>query len=553
MIEEELIIRKLKHENIHFINSYKKSLTDYSSTIATLRKQSLMSQEVAKSSLTFDQKLTAVNKTLGTKDDIDSLKHLLLKLPTITKNIDNTNLRLKKYLEQKAKPTPVPPIDQIKKNKRKKILIISLITFFVIGIGIASAIIYDSINAEKTAYELAINNESIENYQNYLNQYPDGSNTEFIDTKFQNFLLKNAVNENTSESINTLINHYPNHSDLRRISLNSSGIYYSDELKGVNSPTLTIDRIHGEYLVPLGCKIHITAESKGKRNINKYFTVSEDKDIMLNFIEEKQIVAEDNFIDNRNIWEYAKDYHDMTVESDNSWVLSHDNPKSLPFILMNTDLTKIDDYKIELDYTMLRNGNLYLLFAASESAFSFFAFDERNYKFWVGHNNYKDEDNRWMGWTNNSWSNDNSIKTSGKLSIIKKGITIQYFVGDVLVSETDYQKYYGDKIGISINSEAIVRLNNLKIYKYTDEPKINFVRNGTYYCSASELKVREEPSLKAKEISRISQGEGVKYVGGKRNEVKAYYLKKPKYDYFYKVELTNGTKGWVHGGGLNEI
>ena len=120
MIEEELIIRKLKHENIHVINSYKKSLTDYSSTIATLRKQSLMSEEVAKSSLTFDQKLTAVNKTLGTKDDIDSLKNLLLKLPTITKNIDNTNLRLKKYLEQKAKPTPVPPIDQIKKTKEKK-------------------------------------------------------------------------------------------------------------------------------------------------------------------------------------------------------------------------------------------------------------------------------------------------------------------------------------------------------------------------------------------------------------------------------------------------
>lgn len=567
MVEEELIISKLKHDNIHVINSYKQSLSDYSSTITALRKQNLMSEEVAKSSLDFDRKLILVNKTLETKDDIASFQKLLLKLPTVIKNVDNTNARLKKYLNQKLespyvkenkKQTTTPihsveSIDEKQKKKRKKLLFTTLIIFVALGIGIASALIYDSINAEKSAYKLAVNNESIENYQNYLTQYPEGANTDIIDTKFQDFLLKNAIEENTSESINTLINYYPNHYALKNITINSSEVYYSNNLKGVNSSNVIIEKVEGKHLIPEGCRVHIVGESNDKRDVNKYFTVLEDKDIEFNFINEKEILIEDGFIDNRNKWKFAKDHNDMTVDIDNGFVLHHDNPSNLPFILMNTDLTKIDDYKIELEFTMHRNGNIYLLFAASENAFSFFGFDERNYKFWVGHNNYKDEDNRWKGWTNNSWSYDNSIKSSGKLSIIKKGITLQYFVGDVLVSETDYQKYYGDKIGVSINSEAYVKLNHLKIYKYTDEPKINFKRNKTYYCSASELNVREEPSLKAKEVNRISQGESVKYVGGKRNNVKAYYLKKPKYDYFYKVELTDGTIGWVHGGGLNEI
>jgi hypothetical protein len=145
-----------------------------------------MSEEVAKSSKLFDTKLAAIDKTLANKEDLNSFKELLPKLPTVIENIENTNIRLEKYLtnklaqsnliDQKAN-TPTLPDKQKKEhngNRTKRII------FFLAGIAILIGV-YFAFNkySESIAFDKTIANESIENYQNYLRKYPKISTISF--------------------------------------------------------------------------------------------------------------------------------------------------------------------------------------------------------------------------------------------------------------------------------------------------------------------------------------------------------------------------------------
>ena len=142
MSEDAKIVDKLYQENLQAINRFYSKSKKYSSTILLLRNKNLMSEEVAKSSKLFDTKLAAIDKTLANKEDLNSFKELLPKLPTVIENIENTNIRLEKYLtnklaqsnliDQKAN-TPTLPDKQKKEhngNRTKRII------FFLAGIAI---------------------------------------------------------------------------------------------------------------------------------------------------------------------------------------------------------------------------------------------------------------------------------------------------------------------------------------------------------------------------------------------------------------------------------
>ncbi len=565
MSEDAKIVDKLYQENLQAINRFYSKSKKYSSTILLLRNKNLMSEEVAKSSKLFDTKLAAIDKTLANKEDLNSFKELLPKLPTVIENIENTNIRLEKYLtnklaqsnliDQKAN-TPTLPDKQKKEhngNRTKRII------FFLAGIAILIGV-YFAFNkySESIAFDKTIANESIENYQNYLRKYPSHSNTQIIDQKFQQFLLREAIDKSSSKYINTLARLYPTHTSLKNITVASSNSDYTSELKGVLSST-PINKINDKYLIPEGCKIHVSGKAVNKKEINKYFTVLENKQISLIFINEKDLLLNENFIDNSNMWEYATSHDNLSVKIENGFTLFHNNPAHLPYILLDKGLSKSDDYEIELDYSMKKGGNIYLLFSATDNAFSFFGINQQKQEFWVGHNNYHDVNNRWVSWTNKPWQYDNRITrfNSGKIenhkiSIIKKGNRISFKVGEHEIFEESYKAYYGNKIGISVNHLAMVTLNNLKIHKYNEDPKINYRVNETYYCSATKLNVRLD-GAKTKVLTTISKGESIKFVGGIKDFTKATYFGKLKPEYYYAVKLNDGTFGWVHGGGLNEI
>ena len=116
------------------------------------------------------------------------------------------------------------------------------------------------------------------------------------------------------------------------------------------------------------------------------------------------------------------------------------------------------------------------------------------------------------------------------------------------------EKWYGSRIGFGVNNSTKANILRIEINRFNRPAKTTFKKDRVYFCWVEELNVRDGASTKGEVITTIKEGAPVKFLGETGNtEVKATFRGIYSPDFYYKVELVDGTKGWVHGGALNEI
>jgi len=75
-----------------------------------------------------------------------------------------------------------------------------------------------------------------------------------------------------------------------------------------------------------------------------------------------------------------------------------------------------------------------------------------------------------------------------------------------------------------------------------------------FYATVENLSVRSQPSLKAKRISSLKEGERVFNLGRRSNKVISVELRgRQTWGPFYLVQTRKGKQGWVYGGALSHF
>ena len=122
------------------------------------------------------------------------------------------------------------------------------------------------------------------------------------------------------------------------------------------------------------------------------------------------------------------------------------------------------------------------------------------------------------------------------------------------MSQVPLKKWYGRRFGFGINDNTNSSIRNLEISILNRPPKTIFESDHVYFCWVQELNVRDDGSTKGEILTTISEGDPVKFLGeiGKK-EVNATFREIYSPDYYYKVELLDGTIGWVHGGAIRGL
>lgn len=459
--------------------------------------------------------------------------------------------------------------DSIKKQERSKNKkIVKTVTLTVIAILLVSTGIYFGYSAyqKSESYDLAVKSGSLNRYNQYLNMY--GDNDE-IHRLREDKLYQIALSSNNNKDINELVRLYPKSKHLKTITLKTND-YNNSQVKlfGVNSQQANTSLPgNGTYKIPQGCVIGFSIHQEGKIPISKYFTVADNMVIHEELHDSKTMLFEEKFDTNKNNWNtfnntkkvYGKEKHkgvtikggnlDMYHEySDNNFVYSTVSIKNLK---RNIDF--------EIIAQIHRNGDdsgTFILFGGTKRGFNYVGFNGRgNYLY--GYNNWDNSGENWIK-QNGNWQYSKAIGKNtysfNTIHITKKRNDIIYQINNQSIGLAKLKKWYGNRIGFGINSYTKSQISSLMVYQLHDRIKTEFIKEKLYYCWVEELNVRQEGNRKGTIITTIKLGEPVKYLGevGKKM-INATLKELYSPDYYYKIELLDGTIGWVHGGGLRYL
>jgi len=581
---DKSIIEKLKSENIipaffrerdkltllkNTLNNnedYKTKLSEASQIILEIKDKDVInySSEIT----VLKNKITDIQNTIFEQAKRDLKTENTSALYTIY------NILIKSGYKNKELEAFKTEIDKIKIKKKsktiKKFLKISLIIF-------SSILVLFFINnyyQKNKAYNSTIKSNSVYKYTAYLNKYGDNDKIHSLREKK---LYQNALNSNTTKEINKIINLYPNSNYLREISIDIPNATNANiNLFGANSNEY--ENIQGKtnnnsFKVPAGCKIGLVAKESEKLAILKYFTVSKNIEIQENFIQAKTMLLNENFENNNNNWHLVKEkfsnnsYSNIKKEivindRNNSYkhnklyIFNNENGKLLFSLINLPELKNADNFEIttEIEANKYFSNGFYLLFGATDSAFLYFGYAgfTNSSKYAIGNNNWNSSNDTWKNW-NGKWTKNNYSQLIATLKVIKQNNKLFYYINGAQVGAYIPKRFYGNKIGFGSNNDTKTIVKYLTVKKLNREPKTDFIKDNIYYCWVGELNVRDT-SHNGKIITKIKVGDPVKYLGKVGiKKVNASFREKFKPDYYYKFELKDGTIGWLHGGGLNDL
>lgn len=275
----------------------------------------------------------------------------------------------------------------------------------------------------------------------------------------------------------------------------------------------------------------------------------------------------DNFSSNSNGWETFREYKNVYGKAKNKGVSVNNGELQIfheyqenKFVLSTiylSKLTKSIDFEIEasINRNEIDNGT-FLLFGATKRAFNYIGFNNRgNYLY--GYNNWDNSNDNWVK-LSNGWQYNQAIKR-GKydnniLKIVKKNNEITYYINEQYLGSMPLNRWYSNRIGFGINDRTKATINYLKVSQLRNYISTEFKKNNIYFCWVDELNVRANGTRTGEIVTTIKKGEPVKYLGetGKK-KINATFKEIFSSDYYYKVELVDGTVGWVHGGTLRSL
>ncbi|MCP4181173.1 MAG: SH3 domain-containing protein [bacterium] len=456
-----------------------------------------------------------------------------------------------------------------KKNTSSTIKKVSIIGGVILFISLASYFGYNTYQKSE-AYDKAISSQNLNEYNYYLRKFGD---KEDIHKLREEKLYEIALQSNKSNDIQSLVSLYSNSEKLRTITFNNLNENVNFDFFGVNSFD---DNLHGTkqsnsfiYKIPLGCKVGYRINQYGKLPIEKFFTVNQNLNIKEELLESETLLLDENFKNNQNKWNvYRKmnksKFHYKSVQSeislfDNKLKFNNEvGSKSLVYSLIDINgFNKNIDFKITARVKTGKyfNKGTYLMFGASNRAFLYFGYSGTavNGSYAIGHNNWDDSNNNWKNWTD-SWQGVSDTGYEVTLKVEKKNNRLFYYINNTLYKEYSAKSLYGRKIGFGVNAGTKSSISYLKVERINKSKKVDFKKNTTYFCWVNELNVRSSGSKYGEILTTIKLAEPVKYLGEKgKKPLNATFKDIFKPDYYYKVELLDGTIGWVHGGALCEI
>ncbi|WP_299208171.1 SH3 domain-containing protein [uncultured Dokdonia sp.] len=487
-----------------------------------------------------------------------------------SKNISDADRGLNTLIK-----TKYPKVGELVKNlrllkrekKRKNLKVTVFTTITIIILSVSTYFIYER-NKRIQAYDKAINSESFNGYTDYLKKYGDD---EKLHTLREDLLYTNAITTNSSEDINTLQRFYPNSNYLKTINITILDLPSKQNLLvnfyGIGSNTIINKYSENKVQVPIGSKIKYSIYFLDKIPIERVFTVMESMTISEKLYDIKSLVFKDDFENNQNGWNvfnetqvvYRREKNKGVKVENGSLNLYHEYDDN-KFVHSTTYLSKIKrNSDFELVAKIKRNTNdngTFLVFGATKRAFNFIAYSKTG-SFSFGYNNWDKPKEQWI-YQSDKWKYSSAISRGSNsintIKIIKKDKNLNYSINNQFLGEVPLKKWYGSRIGFGINNNTSSSILDVEIYQYNTLPKTTFADGNIYYCWVEELNVRSGGSTKDEILTTITLGEAVKYLGEMGDkEVSATFKEKYSPEYYYKVELLDGTIGWVHGGALNPI
>jgi tetratricopeptide (TPR) repeat protein len=569
---------KLKNENIipHYFNSLKTSILLKSSGI--LHKEFAPSIEELQSQLEKIKSNEKSNYTL----ELQKVDEIIEKVQTSIASYVETVLKSNNFLLAKKQ---INILEQTKYNteltasfrqklrklektrndkslKKIAVLVISFIIVFTIGFFGYQA--YEK--SEARAYTVASN--SVSAYTSYLNTYGhDAEINKFRETK----LYKTAIKSNTTLDFNNLISLYPSSEYLKSISINILGSkshslkYYGlgnkSHDKRINNNT------KNQFEVPEGAKVGYIINAAGMIPIERTFIVGGDLQIEESLTPAKELILNEEFNSNTNGWSTFSSskvvygiprYKNAAVVNGELRLINELNDKQFSISLMNfTKLTEKQNFEIEASITMNKiNSGIFLLFGATTGAFNYVGFNG-NRRYLYGYNDWSNKNTNWIK-LSNGWITNRNINrgnyTTNIIKIVKENDKVSMSINNSFLGSMPNRAWYGKKIGFGINDKTSGKINYLKIYKKKNRVPVSFKEGNTYFSCVSLLNVRSEPILNSEIITTIKLAEPVKLLKEESGRVfNATFNGIPSPEKYYRVELLDGTVGWVHGGALKDV
>jgi len=184
---------------------------------------------------------------------------------------------------------------------------------------------------------------------------------------------------------------------------------------------------------------------------------------------EEKILFEDNFQDNKNEWsEGDNETRELKVEQ--SYYLFRHKRNERGW----TTHMRIDEFEGNKDFLIeatleLDTGGKYdyfgLLWGRNDEGDGEYSFViNSNQKYMIDNTN-GDNYIEWRKWTKTT-----TIKAYGKntLKVKKYKRSIKFYINDILVFKTKFEKFYGQRVGFTIGKNISVKIHHLKITEFWD-------------------------------------------------------------------------------------
>ena len=547
------IFKSIKNEN----KEYQKLIKEIPSLITALQKNTVVDIS----------RITEIENRLKKLQEI-LLVHgtTLLKTNNINKAEAIYNSLINTGYDVKKTAVLAQEIAKSKRSKNKKTTKLSITILLVITVIVTAGYFINSSIQKSKTYQYAIKTDKVFAYNSYLYKYGDDKE---IHRLREIKLYKNAKHDNTTKAINAFVNAYPNSKYFKTVSVKTTQ---------ENNPNINLFGAQSEnnylretdsntFKIPLGCTIGYSILENEKIPIKKFFTVAKNMSITETLRNEKTLLFRDDFNSNKNKWtvfEESKEVYRRTkhkgVKIDGGSLELYNQFNDNKFVISTKYLSKLKrNINFQIIATIQRKGNddgTFLLFGATKRAFNYIGFSDRsNYSY--GYNNWDSTDQNWIkqshGWERNNTIANGNYATN-RIEIIKQRNTLQFKINDSFIGSTTLKKWYGNRIGFGVNDKTSSQIHQMSVYQLNSYQSPKFIKNNLYFCSVKELNVREGASTKNKVKTTIKIGEPIRYLGevGKKR-VNATFNEVFSPDYYYRVELLDGTTGWVHGGGLKDL
>lgn len=508
-------------------------------------------ETIAEAQIVIDKQSELLIKT----DNLSNVKPLISVLAQTGYNKIRVN-----ELKKKA-----DAINSAKRNKSLKVGGIAAAAVLILGL--AGYFGYNAY-AKSSAKNSAIQSNSIYALNNFISTY--GKDTE-IDKLREKKFYEIAVKSNDAKDFAGLSRNYPNSKFLRKIEVKFSGSNsVSRRSYGLGNTNQNTDVQGGKNLIfkaPIGSKVGYSLSAPNSVPMTREFTVTEDLVLNETIVPSKELVFSDSFKSNKYNWstfnnstvKYGKTKNKGVKISNGELQLFNElNENQFTYSSIYTSkISRKSDFEIETSIT--RNDNdrgSFIMFGMGNRAFNYFAINKSgNYQY--GYNDWNSKNDNWVA-LSNGWKYSNAIKKgkydTNTLKVTKTEDVFTLYINNDYIGTMPQKRWYGNRIGFGINDRTNIRINSVDIYKRKNRVKTNFVKDEVYYCWVDELNVRNNDTKKGQILTTIKLAEPVNFTGnvGKKI-VNATFKGIYSPDYYYEVELVNGTKGWVHGGALKSL